>query len=222
MTDEDPTLKTGLATTGGGAMSTTKTLAEQQAEIDAARDADVARREAWDGSSHAGDVNPASRTNPTALALVPKKVELAESMRLAFIAKTPSQGDETAMRYHCVACGWNNTLRFDPADPADAVILEAGLANYGGPCPGKDCGYQTLVPHDGLGHHETFNEIAAAQKAQEIGIVTDVVMDKIEGRIGNILLGPAADAVREAGEGHPDDVRDPGAPQDPKGELPPG
>ena len=231
MSDEDQTQKTGLAATGDGAMTKTKTLAEQQAEIDAVRDKETAAREARESTMHSrtlkegydgrGDETPSSRTNPSALATRPDLEDRAGRARSAFLAKkaAPPEGEQR-LRFHCISCGWNQTLSFDPADPEDAKTIESlggDVANYSGPCPAEGCGYMTLIPHDGLGHLETFNEIAARQKADEAGIVADAVLDRIEERAGNVLFGSAAKAAAEQGEGHEDDAPDPSSTALPSG-----
>lgn len=209
-------------TTEGSALSKqTKTLEEQQREIDKRTDEEVAAREARarpgiPTDASAGELAPTKRHNPIALAEVPEAEARAQSIRSSYLATTPASEQQTSMRYHCMSCGWNKTLEFDPDDPVDAQAIEDGLANYGGPCPAEGCGYMTLVPHDGLGHHETFNDLAMQQKAHEAGVMADAVIDRIEQRAGDVILGPAARAAAEAGEGHEADAPDPSV----SGELP--
>jgi hypothetical protein len=115
-------------------------------------------------------------------------------------------------RFHCVMCGWNNTLHFDK-DELEA--LGGDVTSYTGPCGG--CSSMTLVPHDSIeqGSFKSVHEMATANRKKEYGEAADVFIDKVTARVmSGVVPGStlSPDPVPEAASGKTtrDDLPDAG------------
>lgn len=104
----------------------------------------------------------------------------------ALVRRMSGEEPHDRCRFHCVMCGWNGTLHFDPDEVA---ALGDDVRSYGGPCQG--CQSMTLQPHDTIagGAFKSIHEMASANKKKEYSEAADVFIDKVQGRVGEMFTG---------------------------------
>jgi len=90
------------------------------------------------------------------------------------------------MRFACVMCGWDKTLKFE-AD--ELVALGDDITNYNGPCP--KCESMTLVPRDKLlgDDFKPAADRARESRREEYSEAADIIIDKVTDRVGGIMAG---------------------------------
>jgi hypothetical protein len=88
------------------------------------------------------------------------------------------------MRFICISCGWDKTLEFDEGEIA---ALGGDISEYSGPC-GK-CNCQTLTPHGSILAGTNIEEAAQANFTKQIDNASDIVLDKIERRVTDFMVG---------------------------------
>ncbi len=93
---------------------------------------------------------------PAGLAVIPKGANVS-----ALARRTTGEILQNEMEYHCMACGWNKSLQFEP-DELEAI--GGNVRDYTGPCPG--CGSMTLQPKDAFWGKDFPSMSALAQQAK--------------------------------------------------------
>ena len=88
------------------------------------------------------------------------------------------------MRFVCVGCGWDKTLEFDDAEIA---ALGGDVTEYSGPF-GK-CGTMMLVPHGSVLAGTNIEEMAQKNFYKQVDEASDMVLDKVEQRIADLMGG---------------------------------
>jgi hypothetical protein len=90
------------------------------------------------------------------------------------------------LRFACVMCGWDKTLKFEPDE---LVALGGDITNYCGPCP--ECDSMTLVPRDAIMGDDftSASERARESRKEEYSEAADVFIDKVKEEVGGIMSG---------------------------------
>jgi hypothetical protein len=103
----------------------------------------------------------------------------------ALVRRLSDEPTPDRCRFHCVMCGWNGTLHFEP----DEVAALGDVSTYGGPCQG--CQSMTLQPHDAIagGAFKSIHEMASNNRKKEYSEAADVFIDKVSGRVGDMMTG---------------------------------
>lgn len=115
-------------------------------------------------------------------------------------------------RFHCITCGWNETLEFEDGE---IQALDGDITSYGGPCPPDrgGCGSMTLTPHIGLFGPEmrTIYERAKKNRLEEAEENAEVLVSRIKKEVVSVMSGSTLDSTPE--EQHdPANVHDPRPP----------
>jgi hypothetical protein len=118
---------------------------------------------------------------PTGLAVVPKGANVA-----ALARRMAGELVQNEMEFHCIACGWNKSLHFDP-DEIEA--LGGNIRDYTGPCPG--CSGQTLTPKDAFWGKDfpSMSALAAKNKRAEARVQAEEFVDVVAEKVGNMIPG---------------------------------
>jgi len=111
-----------------------------------------------------------------------------EAIDLASKIAGKSPPDE--MRFSCVMCGWDRTVKFAP-DEIEA--LGGDISNYNGPCPTHDngCGSMTLVPRNKLmgDDFKSVADRARESRREEVSEASEVFIGKLKEEIGSVMAG---------------------------------
>lgn len=111
------------------------------------------------------------------------------------IVRTPEQARALAkrmfgelpkneMRFLCATCGWDKTLAFDEEEIA---ALGNDISSYGGPCP--QCKYMTLAPYGDILAGTNIQKMAEESYFQQIDQAADIVLDKVQDRVADLMTG---------------------------------
>jgi hypothetical protein len=122
--------------------------------------------------------------SPTSTAIVTTGKE-AKALARSLFGEHP-----TRMRYVCIACGWDKTLEFEESEIA---ALGGDMAEYSGPCGACKC--MTLVPHGSILAGTNIEEMAGKNFTKQVEDASDIVLDKLESRVVNLMTGGAGAAV---------------------------
>lgn len=118
--------------------------------------------------------------------------------------------------FHCVTCGWNNTLKFDK-DEIEA--LGGDVTSYGGPCPTEmpslktgtmGCGSMTLVPRDSMigDDFRSIRQRAKENRKEEYSDAADAFIDKVQERAGAVIASAMTGAPGQAPPEKPAEASD--------------
>lgn len=91
------------------------------------------------------------------------------------------------MRFVCVSCGWDKTLEFEDAEVA---ALGGDVSEYSGPC--GNCKSMMLVPHGSVLAGTNIEEMAQKNFYKQVDEASDMVLDKVEQRIVDMMSGGGA------------------------------
>src|SRR3989304_5503702 len=122
------------------------------------------------------------RSDVTSSAIVTTRQEAKALARSMFGDDQPGR-----MRFICVACGWDKTLEFDEAEIA---ALGGDISEYSGPCGSCNC--QMLVPHGSILAGTNIAEAAQKSFYKQVDDASDLVLDKVESRIADFMMGGGA------------------------------
>ena len=135
--------------------------------------------------------------------IVIRNKEEARALARSLFGDTPPN----RMRFVCVSCGWDKTLEFEDAEVA---ALGGDVSEYSGPC--ANCKTMRLVPHGSVLAGTNIEEMAQKNFYKQVDEASDMVLDKVEQRITDLMGGgSAASAPRpKAPSGKPsvDDLPD--------------
>jgi hypothetical protein len=135
--------------------------------------------------------------------IVIRNKEEARALARSLFGDTPPN----RMRFVCVSCGWDKTLEFEDAEVA---ALGGDVSEYSGPC--ANCKTMMLVPHGSVLAGTNIEEMAQKNFYKQVDEASDMVLDKVEQRITDLMGGgSAASAPRpKAPSGKPsvDDLPD--------------
>lgn len=144
---------------------------------------------------------------PQSSAIV-KNSDQARALALKMAGEEPP--DEC--RFHCVTCGWNQTLKFEEEEIA---ALGGDITRYTGPCPPNQngCGNMTLVPHARLmgQEFETVYQRAKKDRTEEYKEQAKVLVDTVKEEIvGGSLFdgGPQEPSAGDIHDPRPPSQRD--------------
>lgn len=136
-------------------------------------------------------------------AIAIRSKEEARALARSLFGDTPPN----RMRFVCVSCGWDKTLEFEAAEVA---ALGGDISEYSGPC--GNCKTMMLVPHGSVLAGTNIEEMAQKNFYKQVDEASDMVLDKVEQRIVDLMGGGgAASAPRpKAPSGKPsiDDLPD--------------
>jgi hypothetical protein len=115
-------------------------------------------------------------------ALVVKTPEKARALAL----RTTGQLPPDEMRFACVCCGWDKTMKFDEGE---IEALGGDISSYTGPCP--KCDSQTLVPRSDLLGDDFKPAMQRAKEArhEEYSEAADVFIEKVQGKVVDAMAG---------------------------------
>lgn len=134
-------------------------------------------------ASSSADAPGFLRDAPASTAIVTTRQE-SKALAKSFFGEHP-----TRMRYVCIACGWDKTLEFEVDEIA---ALGGDMAEYSGPCGGCNC--MTLVPYGSILAGTNIEEMAGKNFQKQIEDASDIVLDKLESRVVNLMTGGAGAA----------------------------
>jgi hypothetical protein len=130
-------------------------------------------------------------------------------------------------RFICMNCSWTGTFEFDSdemaaldGDPRNHRLCIGDKERPDG--KGKDgCHRETLMPYDSVEHgaFRSIQDMSSDNKKKDYGDAADVFIDKVQGRLGDIITGgmagmanaspAAASAVRTDGSVRAEEEADP-------------
>lgn len=147
------------------------------------------------GDNKLGAGVPGFRPDVPGSSIILKSKE--EAARLALRLAGEEVPDEC--RFSCIQCGWNKTLQFDK-DEIEA--LGGDIRSYAGPC--GSCGLEMLRPYDSLGGSEfkPISQRAKDNRKAEYGEASEVFLDKMTDRIGNIMGGMMPNSTLDPSQDH--------------------
>jgi hypothetical protein len=112
-------------------------------------------------------------------------------------------------RFHCITCGWNETLQFKEEE---ILALGGDITAYSAPCP--DCNAMTMVPYASLMGEDvaTVYQKAKANRLAEVEEQAEAnagaLVNRIKGEMSGIMGGSAFSPTPEE-EHDPANVHDP-------------
>lgn len=122
---------------------------------------------------------------------VPTSTALVSTTRDARALVKKIAGDEVPSEclFHCITCGWGQTLKFDEGEMA---ALDGDVTTYAGPCP--ECSSMTLVPKNSLwGGDVNLHDMARKnrrEEAMEVAEVNaDVMVDRFRREVVTVMSG---------------------------------
>lgn len=103
-------------------------------------------------------------------------------------------------RFHCITCGWNNTLEFT-AEEMDA--LGQDVTKYKGECP--DCSCRTLVIYDALfgAEMKSIDQRAREGRREEFKEQADVLADRFGEEVRNVIGAVTTGNIFDGAPGMP-------------------
>lgn len=106
----------------------------------------------------------------------------------ALARRVAGQIVKNEMEFHCMACGWSKSLRFEP-DELEA--LDNNIRDYTGPCPG--CGAMMLTPKDVLWGNDfpSMSELARKNKREDAKVQAEEFVDAAAKKVGEMMGGAA-------------------------------
>lgn len=127
--------------------------------------------------------------SPTSTAIVTTQQE-SKALAKSFFGDHP-----TRTRFVCIGCGWDKTLEFEAEEIA---ALGGNMSDYSGPCGGCNC--MTLVPYGSILAGTNIEEMAGKNFQKQIEDASDIVLDKLESRVVNLMTGGAGAAAPAAAD----------------------
>jgi hypothetical protein len=118
---------------------------------------------------------------PAGLAVIPKGTDMH-----ALARRTAGEIVQNELEFHCLACGWNKSLCFDPEE---MEALDNNIRDYTGPCPG--CNAMTLTPKDVFWGKDfpSMSALAQKNKRAEARMEAEEFVDVVAEKVGDMMGG---------------------------------
>jgi hypothetical protein len=119
----------------------------------------------------------------------------------AYLARLSGELPPNECRYLCRNCGQDKTLQFADDEMDLLASMSQTILDYSGPC--WNCNTQMLVPYDTIqdGSFKSIQDMAKDNKKRDYTEASEVFLDKLQSRVGDMLTGgmPGAAPVQTDG-----------------------